>query len=70
MYLLDYEKTGSFKGGGVGDFQSVFCPLLQSVLRKLGMNLVRGRKGNGRKGKKTMERGKGKGSKKNGLSQV
>jgi len=26
------------------------------------MNLVRGRKGNGRRGKKTMERGKGKGS--------
>jgi len=26
------------------------------------MNLVRGRKGNGRRGKKAMERGKGKGS--------
>jgi len=25
MYLLDYEKTGSFKGGGVGVFQSVLA---------------------------------------------
>jgi len=24
MYLLDYEKTGSFKGGDVGVFHSVF----------------------------------------------
>jgi len=66
MYLLDYEKTGSFKGGGVGVFHSVLpssiISLCACLVIKLRMNLVRGRKGNGRRGKKTMERGKGKGN--------
>jgi len=44
MYLLDYEKTGSFMGGGGGVF-IVFFPsstisLCACLVTKLGMNLV------------------------------
>jgi hypothetical protein len=46
--------------GVVWGFSIVFSPLLQFVF--VHVRLLRGRKGNGRRGGKTMERGKGKGS--------
>jgi len=67
MYLFDYEKAGSFKGGGVGVFHSVFPLFYNLSLCMFGYKVgdefskLRGRKGNRRRGKKTMERGKGKG---------
>jgi len=58
--LFDKEKAGSFKGGGVGVFHSVFLLFYKLVfvhVRLLSWG-CRGRKGNGRRKKKTMERGK------------
>jgi len=53
MYLLDYEKTVSFKGVGEGVFHSVF-PLFYNEFSKL-----RGRKANGEKGGKDYGKRKG-----------